>query len=81
MTYLYEIHCYQGDTFQYVVARTARLSEEKVRQDVEKMNHALGSEIYRKGMKYVFVAATNSKAAGDIREQNNRTKTVSVKRK
>jgi hypothetical protein len=62
MTRLYEIHCYQGDIFQYVVARTTRLSEEKVREDVEKMNHALASE--KKGMRYVFVAPTNSKAAG-----------------
>ncbi len=75
MTTIYEIHCYQGDTFQYVVARTSKLSEEKVREDVKRMNHALGSEIYRKGIKYVLVASTNSKAAGDNREQNNRNRT------
>ena len=79
MIRLYEIHCYQGDVFQYVVARTSKHSEDKVREDVEKMNHALGSEIHRKDIKYVFVAATNSRVAGDIREQNSRTKSVSVK--
>lgn len=78
MTTIYEIHCFQGDIFQYVVARTNKLPEGKVREDVEKMNHALGSEIYRKGIKYVLVEYTNSKAAGVSREQNNRIKTASV---
>jgi hypothetical protein len=69
MPSIYEIHCYQGEVFQYVVATTNKLSEEKVREDVKKMNHALGSEIHRKGIKYVFAVAANSKAARDLREQ------------
>ena len=54
MAQLYEIHCYQEDTFQYVVARTNKFPEEKVRKDVEQMNNMLSSELIRKGIRYVF---------------------------
>ncbi len=78
MVILYEIHCYQGEVFQYVVARTSKLSEEKVREDVEKMNHALRSEINGKGIRYVFVLASNSRSIGDVREQTKQIKSISV---
>ena len=35
MAQLYEIHCYQEDAFQYVVARTNKFSEEKVKKDFQ----------------------------------------------
>ncbi|HET7148271.1 MAG TPA: hypothetical protein VFI73_07210 [Candidatus Nitrosopolaris sp.] len=54
MTQLYEIHCYHEDVFQYVVARTNKFSEEKVKRDVEQMNKMLSSELKSKGIKYIF---------------------------
>jgi hypothetical protein len=43
-----------NDQFQYVVARTHKYTEEKVRQDVKRMNEML-SEYHRKsGVRYVF---------------------------
>jgi hypothetical protein len=79
MTSLYEIHCYQGEVFQYVVARTNKLSEEKVREDVKKMNHALGSEIHKRGIKYVFAVAANSRAVSDLRVQKKQMNDISDK--
>ena len=74
MARVYEIHCYQNDVFQYVVAKTNKLSEKKVQEDVDNMNHALGSEINRKGIKYVFVVPANSRPIGEVRDQNKRMK-------
>ena len=54
MAHLSEIHCYHEDVFQYVVARTTKFSEEKVKKDVEQMNTMLSSELIRKGIRYVF---------------------------
>ena len=55
MSQLYEIHCYHGDIFQYVVASTNKFPEEKVRKDVEQMNNMLNEELKGKGIRYVFV--------------------------
>ena len=79
MARLYEIHCYQGEVFQYVVAKTNKLSEEKVQEDVEKMNNALKSEINRKGIKYVLMVPTNSRSTGEVADQNKRIKNISTK--
>lgn len=59
MAQLYEIHCYQEDAFQYVVARTNKFSEEKVKKDVEQMNNMLSSELIRKGIRYVFAGGAD----------------------
>jgi hypothetical protein len=54
MIKVYEIHRYLNDQFQYVVARTHKYAEEKVRQDVKRMNE-MWSEHHRKsGVRYVF---------------------------
>ena len=79
MARVYEIHCYQEEVFQYVVAKTNKLSEEKVREDVDKMNQALGSEINRKGIKYIFVVSANSRSIGEVREQNKKFKGILIK--
>ena len=55
---VYEIHRYQSDQFQYVVARTNKHSETKVRDDVEKMNSMLSEEFKSQGIKYIFSVGT-----------------------
>ena len=57
---VYEIHRYQNENFQYVVARTNKNSEEQVRKDVEKMNAMLSNEIKAQGIKYVFATGSMS---------------------
>ena len=59
MAQLYEIHCYQENVFQYVVARTNKFSEEKVKKDVDQMNNMLSSELIRKGIRYVFAGGAD----------------------
>jgi hypothetical protein len=59
MGQLYEIHCYHEDVFQYVVARTTKFSEEKVKKDIEQMNTMLSSELIRKGIRYVFAGVAD----------------------
>jgi uncharacterized ferredoxin-like protein len=59
MAQFYEIHCYQENVFQYVVARTNKFSEEKVKKDVEQMNNMLSSELIRKGIRYVFAGGAD----------------------
>lgn len=59
MAHLSEIHCYHEDVFQYVVARTNKFSEEKVKKDVEQMNTMLSSELIRKGIRYVFAGVAD----------------------
>ena len=41
---VYEIHRYQHDNFEYVVARTNKYTEEQVKNDVEIMNEMLSDE-------------------------------------
>ena len=57
---VYEIHRYQNENFQYIVARTNKNSEEQVRKDVEKMNAMLSNEIKAQGIKYVFATGSMS---------------------
>jgi hypothetical protein len=67
---VYEIHRYQYDNFQYVVARTNKYTEEQVRKDVEKMNEMLNEEAKSQGIIYVF-------AIGSISEMiKQRTKKI-----
>jgi len=55
---VYEIHRYQHNQFQYVVARTNKHSETKVRNDVERMNSMLSEEFKSQGVKYIFSVGT-----------------------
>jgi hypothetical protein len=57
---VYEIHRYENENFQYVVARTNKNSEEQVRRDVEKMNAMLSNEMKAQGIKYVFATGSMS---------------------
>jgi hypothetical protein len=57
---VYEIHRYQYDDFQYVVARTNKYTEEQVRKDVEKMNEMLNEEAKSQGIRYVFAIGSTS---------------------
>ena len=50
----YEIHKYQQDDFQYVVASTNKYSENKVRKDVERMNAMLNESLKALGTRYIF---------------------------
>jgi len=72
MAQLYEIHCYHEDVFQYVVARTNKFSEEKVKKDIEQMNNMLSSELTRKGIRYVFAGVADG--YGELGSKHNRKK-------
>jgi hypothetical protein len=61
MAETYEIHRYQNDTFQYIVASTNRYTEEQVRKDVESFNTMLSNEMKSQGIRYVFVKQFNYK--------------------
>lgn len=51
----YEIHRYDNGIFQYVVTRTNKYSERKVREDVNKMNQMLADAGKSTGAWYEFV--------------------------
>ena len=53
-TIVYEIHRYQHDNFEYVVARTNKYTEEQVKNDVDRMNEMLSDEAKSQGIRYVF---------------------------
>jgi hypothetical protein len=55
---VYEIHKYENGELKYVVARTNKHSEEKVRSDVQKMNDMLSEEFRSQGISYVFAVGT-----------------------
>ena len=57
---VYEIHRYQHDNFQYIVARTNKYTEEQVRKDIEKMNEMLSEEAKSQGIRYVFAIGSMS---------------------
>ena len=57
---VYEIHRYQHDNFQYVVARTNKYTEEQIKQDIEKMNEMLSEEAKSQGIRYVFAIGSMS---------------------
>ena len=57
---VYEIHKYEHDKFQCVVARTNKHDEEKVRKDTEKMNSMLSQEAKSQGIRYIFAIASMS---------------------
>jgi hypothetical protein len=57
---VYEIHRYHNDTFQYVVARTIKYPENKIRDDVLKMNAMLSDELKEQGIRYIFALGSIS---------------------
>lgn len=56
----FEIHRYVGDDFQYIVARTNKYTEEKIRKDVERMNAMLSDELKAQGIRYVFAVGSST---------------------
>lgn len=54
----YEIHRYDNGSFHYVVAKTNKYSEAKVREDVNKMNHMLTDAVRAQGTWYEFTEGT-----------------------
>lgn len=56
----YEIHRYAGDDFQYIVAKTNKYAEEKIRKDVERMNAMLSDELKAQGVRYVFAIGSST---------------------
>ena len=51
---------YQYHDFQYVVARTNKYSENKVKNDLERMNSMLNESLKTIGIRYVFVISDTS---------------------
>ena len=51
---IFEIHRYENDVFQYIVANTDKYSEEKVRKDITQMNEMMSESLKLRGIKYVF---------------------------
>ena len=71
MGLVYEIHKYQHDDFQYVVARTNKYSENKVKNDVERMNGMLYESLKTMGIKYVFVISDTADSIYKDRKKKN----------
>jgi hypothetical protein len=57
---VYEIHKYEHDRFQCVVARTNKYDEEKIREDTKKMNSMFCQEAKSQGIRYIFATAAIS---------------------
>jgi hypothetical protein len=68
---MYEIHKYQHNDFQYVVASTNKYSEEKVKNDVERMNAMLNESLKTMGLRYVFVISDTSDSLYKERKKKN----------
>jgi hypothetical protein len=71
MRLIYEIHKYQQDSFQYVVASTNKYSETKVKNDVERMNSMLNESMRTMGIKYVFAVTDTSDSSYKERKKKN----------
>jgi hypothetical protein len=74
----YEIHRYQNDTFQYVVATTNKHTEDYVRRDVERLNAIMSNEIRSQGIRYVLSTGSTQKSANkkDIKRVNEKFKST-----
>jgi hypothetical protein len=68
---IYEIHKYQHDDFQYVVASTNKYSESKVKNDVERMNSMLNESLRTMGIRYVFTVSDTSDSLYKERKKKN----------
>jgi len=71
MGIIYEIHKYQHDDFQYVVASTNKYSETKVKNDVERMNSMLNEALRTMGIRYVFTVSDTSDSLYKERKKKN----------
>lgn len=71
MGIIYEIHKYQQDNFQYVVASTNKYSETKVKNDVERMNSMLNELLRTMGIRYVFTVSDTSDSLYKERKKKN----------
>ena len=71
MGIIYEIHKYQHDDFQYVVASTNKYSETKVKNDVERMNSMLNESFRTMGIRYVFMVSDTSDSLYKERKKKN----------
>jgi hypothetical protein len=71
MGLVYEIHKYEHDDFQYVVASTNKYSENKVKNDVERMNGMLNESLKTMGIKYVFVISDTADSIYKDRKKKN----------
>jgi hypothetical protein len=71
MGVIYEIHKYQHDDFQYVVASTNRYPENKVKNDVDRMNTMLNESLKSMGIRYVFVISDTCDPLFKERKKNS----------
>jgi hypothetical protein len=74
MADIYEIHRYENDSFQYIVATTNKHSEEHVKQDVDHFNAILSNEMKSQGIKYVFAIGSQkgtSKKNNKFKDERN----------
>lgn len=71
MGIIYEIHKYQHDDFQYVVASTNKYPENKVKNDVERMNSMLNESLRTMGIRYVFTVSDTSNSLYKERKKKN----------
>ncbi len=71
MALIYEIHKYQHDDFQYVVASTNKYPENKVKNDVERMNIMLNESLKTMGIRYVFVISDTNNSLYKERKKNS----------
>jgi len=71
MGIIYEIHKYQQDDFQYVVASTNKYPETKVKNDVERMNSMLNEALKTIGIRYVFSVNDTSDSVYKERKKKN----------
>ncbi len=71
MGIIYEIHKYQHDEFQYVVASTNKYSETKVKNDAERMNSMLNESLRTMGIRYVFTVSDTSDSLYKERKKKN----------
>ena len=71
MGIIYEIHKYQHDDFQYVVASTNKYSETKVKNDVERMNSMLNESLRTMGIRYAFAISDTSDSLYKERKKKN----------
>ncbi|MFL6369619.1 MAG: hypothetical protein ACJ72F_02165 [Nitrososphaeraceae archaeon] len=69
---VYEIHRYQHDNFQCVVARTNKYNEEQIRKDIEKMNAMLSEEAKSQGVKYIFAVGSMTDMIRQRTKKNQR---------
>jgi uncharacterized FlaG/YvyC family protein len=71
MGVIYEIHKYQHDVFQYVVASTNKYPEIKVKDDVERMNAMLNESLKSMGISYAFAITDTSDSLYKERKKKN----------